>query len=240
MTVKGQWNDLREGAQVTLVPTLANADYKLLPGSSKFYNDDHQLVSVVLTEQPNGEFTFPMPACNLEVECTFVPASYRPFVVTLKPGIQHGDLKVKGKFDDLREGGVVTLQAVPSEVNFQYEPGSLKFFNPSQEPRSLDVTDKGNGEFTFPMPAHDVTVVCAFEEKLFTLTLLFDVARGRIAVDEADKLHMGQETKFWVGAKVNNRLVPGSRKAYKSGAGCYLVYLRDTQRHVKMLLPVKQ
>ncbi|MCH5160569.1 MAG: discoidin domain-containing protein [Clostridiales bacterium] len=177
-----------------------------------YYPIDNGEVALVYDQQ-TGVYTFTMPAHNVTVYAYLVAV---PYTVAAAEDIENGSLsfdKNKATVED-----IVTVIVTPDKgyklVSLSYDYG--------EGDKSIGI----DGNLTFVMPAHDVTVKAVFGKIDYTLTVSSG-ANGNIEIDGALRTaQMGDEIAFTVTAN-DGYGATAVRITYTDGE-VVTVYLRET------------
>lgn len=124
----------------------------------------------VAIENQGGEFTFEMPASDVEVFATF--KKYHKIVVS--ENVNNGKLELKGTF--VRDNNTVAYEndkitIIPDPMDgYRLKAGTLQYSCNNGTFQEIELV---NGEYSFSMPAGDVNIIAEFEPipQIYTVTL---------------------------------------------------------------------
>ena len=158
-----------EGDTVTLKPT-PNKGYEF---------DKWDIVpSQTVTLQSNGTYTFKMPAENVSVNAVFKVGTGSGATYNITRGTYaNGNFSINPTLLKAAEGDTVTLTPIITNVEYVFDSFVTE---PDRE-----ITDMGNGSFSFIMPAEDVKVNAIFNVITYTITKGTH-ANGDFTIDPAE------------------------------------------------------
>jgi hypothetical protein len=183
----------------------------------------------------NGPYTFTAPDIahgdTITVTAAFEAAKYQAAAATLS----HGSLQVKtsGSYaatvNNVAYTDTVYVKVIP-DSGYQLKAGTLKFG--TGVPDTGISTSVGTDEYSFPMPAGNVTVTAQFELKTFTITAATGLTGGSITVSPASAV-METPITVTVTPVTGYRLKAGTLTY--SGTGYSDVPILETTRKFSMV-----
>ena len=154
-----------EGAQVDITMSA--------PGNSKYWElSSHQVTTI--TQDDATHFHFTMPATTVTVRAKLMTIGQQNYLII--DNSTNGHVAVSGgDSNGLFYGGeTVTLTPTP-DTGYEYVANSLTATNQNTS-ASIDLTDNGNGTWSFQMPASNVNVSATFTP--INYTVHFDANGG--------------------------------------------------------------
>lgn len=157
VTVKSNVSEAYEGTKVT-VTAVPKAGYQVDDITASIYTvDENDLPvfdgNVVVTQERGDTYTFTMPAGNVEIGVKLAGIKYS---ISLNEG-NYGEVKVDRTSANI--GDKVTVSPrITAEYGTAYEINTVNVWCGNNREDTVEVTNEGNGVYTFVMPASDVTV----------------------------------------------------------------------------------
>ena len=180
--------------------------YRMVPESMVVYKTGDQNTTVPVI---NGAVT--MPVYDITVTATF---ELQPYAVLANADMQHGTVLASPN-TEVTMGTEVTLSITPA-AGYRYVAGTLKAYRTGSPSVELSLTEQPNGNYSFTMPAHLVSVTAQFEPLPQTLSVQ-TVANGTITATPSENIVTDTEIVINVTPNTGYRYKPNSLRAYKTG-----------------------
>lgn len=106
-----------------------------------------------------------------------------PYAITVDSPLANGTVTVGGNATNANENDTVTFTAAPTEG---YGLMSVKVYNTADTGMEVKTSPSGNGQYTFTMPAYDVTITATFNAYHNVTCATSDVAVNSTSIMEGD------------------------------------------------------
>ena len=170
-----------------------DAGYALTADSVKV-NDG----AVAVTDNGDGTYTFTMPVGAVEITAAFEKVDYDVTVGPAENGAVTADVETA------QVGDTVTLTVTP-DAGYQLAADSLKVND-----GAVELTDNGDGTYTFTMPAGAVEITAAFEKVDYDV-LVGTAENGSLTAD-VETAQVGDTVTLTAAPDEGYRLKAGSLK----------------------------
>jgi hypothetical protein len=179
---------------VTVTPVTG---YRLRAGGLK-YN------STPITSGGPANYSFTMPAADVTITAVFEPIPAASYSITVASGIPHGSISTSPSGSAF-SGQLITVTVTP-ETGYQLQAGSLKYNN------STAITSGGPINYSFTMPAANVTITAVFEPAVSYSITVSSGSHGSISTIPSGTALSGQPITVTVTPETNYQLQAGSLK----------------------------
>lgn len=183
-------------------------------------------------------YTFTMPAAKVDIVVEFEKITYK---VVTGPVIGQGEVRlnstdtanITAKYDD-----EVVVTAAPADgwylVSLTVTNDSISDPDSNQVPYDPSTLDETGGDYTFNMPASDVTVDVVFAQITYNITTNYIVDQGE--VDVKDTAVENEKVSFTVTPEYGYEV---SKVYYKAGDGAYHYLTADNDGNYNFTMPAK-
>lgn len=214
---------------------------KSVVGTYTDENDKQQTITFKYTPTDlveGGDYTFIMPAADVSIVVEFEKITYK---VVTGPVIGQGEVRlnstdtanITAKYDD-----EVVVTATPADgwylVSLTVTNDSISDPDSNQVPYDPSTLDETGGDYTFNMPASDVTVDVVFAQITYNITTNYIVDQGE--VDVKDTAVENEKVSFTVTPEYGYEV---SKVYYKAGDGAYHYLTADNDGNYNFTMPAK-
>ena len=184
-------------ATVNVVP---EAGYQIASFKATYVDENGKEQTITLKTTPNkvqgGDYTFTMPAADVEVTATFEPITYQ---ITTDYNKAQGDIRLDDVVTDSTKVAYTEEVKVTVTPKTGYELTSLEVLNKATGDQVVDlfaqISDvKAGGSATFTMPNYDVVVKATFKAITYHITDKTTDTNGTVTIANPDVAYQSTAT----------------------------------------------